>query len=161
MIPSQIARNKFLSSSGFTLVEVTISLGIVAFAMVSMVGLIPAGLSNFRSAMSNTIEAQIVQALSEDVASTDFANLPSLANQKFTFDSRGVETAADGKLAIYTASVVLQPLDDLASFPVKLKDAAARNEAYNVQILISQVGLPGQVSKYSLIVANEKGHSVP
>lgn len=148
-------------AAGFTLIEVTISLGIVAFAMVSLVGLLPAGLSNFRVAMSNTIEAQIVQALSEDVAATDFVNLASLANQKYTFDSRGMETAADGRFAMYTASIVLQPIDDPASFPVRLKDASARNEAYSVQIQISQVGKPTQISKYSLIVANEKGHAAP
>lgn len=161
MISSQIAQSKKSRAVGFTLVEVTISLGIVAFAMVSLVGLLPAGLSNFRVAMSNTIEAQIVQALSEDVAATDFAHLAGLENQKFTFDSRGVETAADGKFAVYTASITLQPVDDLASFPVRLKDASSRNEAYNVQIQISQVGQPAQVSKYSLIVANEKGHAAP
>jgi len=161
MISSQIAQSKTSGAVGFTLVEVTISLGIVAFAMVSLVGLLPAGLSNFRVAMSNTIEAQIVQALSEDVAATDFAHLAGLANQKFTFDSRGVETAANGKFAVYTASITLQPVDDLGSFPVRLKDASSRNEAYNVQIQISQASQPGQVSKYSLIVANEKGHAAP
>jgi uncharacterized protein (TIGR02598 family) len=160
MIPSHFTRGH-LARGGFTLIEVTISLGIVAFAMVSLVGLLPAGLSNFRMAMSNTIEAQIVQALSEDIAVTDFANLPNLADQKFTFDSRGVETPVDGTGVIYTATVALQPIDNLASFPVRLQDASARNEAYSVQIQISQVNQPGQISKYSVIVANELGHSAP
>jgi uncharacterized protein (TIGR02598 family) len=144
---------------GFTLVEVTISLGIVAFAMVSLVGMIPAGLSNFRGAMSQTVEAQIVQALSEDIALTDFSNLPDLTSRTFTYDSRGVVTPLADAATFYTATIVLEPLDNLSSFPVRLQDASSRNQAYNVRIQIAQVGQPGQVKKYSLIVANEKGAS--
>lgn len=143
------------------MVEVTISLGIVAFAMVSLVGLLPAGLSNFQLAMSHTVEAQIVQALSEDIALTDFENLQNLANQKFTYDSRGVATQPSDTTTIFTATVMLEPLDNVASFPVRLQNASSRNEGYNVRIQITHVGQPGQIKKYSLIVANAKGHSAP
>jgi uncharacterized protein (TIGR02598 family) len=143
---------------GFTLVEVTISLGIVAFAMVSLVGMLPAGLSNFRGAMSQTVEAQIVQALSEDIVLTDFSHLQKFTGQKFTYDNRGVATLPSDGMTLYTATVTLEPLDNLSSFPVRLQDASSRNEGYNVRIEISHAGQPGQIKKYALIVANEKGH---
>lgn len=128
--------------------------------MVSLVGLLPAGLNSFRSAISTTIEAQIVQSLSEDIARTDFSNLQGLASQTFTYDSRGVETPAKDASTIYTAKVTLVPLTDLSSYPVRLQDSASRNEAYNMRIQITEVGRPQQVTRYSLIVANEQGHSV-
>ncbi|PTX93015.1 hypothetical protein DB345_15365 [Spartobacteria bacterium LR76] len=148
-------------SSGFTLIEVTISLGIVAFVMVSLVGLLPAGLSNFQTAISQTIESQIVQGLSEEIALTDFSNLSDLAGKKFTYDNSGISTIAGDPATIYTATVKLEAVDSLASYPVRLQDSAARNEAYNVRIQISRVNQPQQINQYSLIVANKRGHASP
>ena len=151
--------------AAFTLVEVTISLGIVAFAMVSLVGMLPAGLSNFRTAMATTIEAQIVQALTDDILVTDFSNLSKLTNQEYTYDSRGVATVSGDAGTVYTAKITLQPLDDLHSYPVNLtlqpKNAPQQDEAYNVQIEISRKNQPNQPGKYSLIVANDTGRATP
>lgn len=147
-----------LRRSGFTLIEVTISLGIVAFVMVSLVGLLPAGLSNFRTAMSQTIESQIVQGLSEEIALTDFANLAALEGKQFTYDNSGVSTRTGDPATIYTATVTLEALDSLSSYPVRLQ-TSSRNEAYNVRIRISRVNQPQQINQYSLIVANKRGHA--
>lgn len=151
--------SRALRRSGFTLIEVTISLGIVAFAMVSLVGLLPAGLSNFRTAMSQTIESQIVQGLSEEIALTDFANLADLEGKKFTYDNSGISTRSGDPATIYTATVKLEAVDSLSSFPVRLQDSSARNEAYNVRIQISRANQPQQINQYSLIVANRRGHA--
>ncbi|GAT33591.1 Verru_Chthon cassette protein B [Terrimicrobium sacchariphilum] len=153
--------SRALRRSGFTLIEVTISLGIVAFAMVSLVGLLPAGLSNFRMAMSQTIESQIVQGLSEEIALTDFSNLADLEGRKFTYDNSGVTTRTGDPATIYTATVKLEPVDSLSSYPVRLQDSASRNEAYNVRIQISRVNQTQQINQYSLIVANKRGHASP
>ena len=136
-------------------------MGIVSFAMVSLVGLLPTGLSSFRSAVSTTIEAQIVQSISEDITRTDFTNLQSLADQTFTYDSRGVRTSPNDRNTIYTAKVLLDPITDLSSYPVRLQDASSRNEAYNMRIQIKEVTRPQQVARYSVVVANEQGHFVP
>ncbi len=148
-------------SSGFTLIEVTISLGIVAFVMVSLVGLLPAGLSNFQTAMSQTMESQIVQGLSEEIALTDFSNLSDLSGKKFTYDNSGISTRAGDPATIYTATVQIEPVDSLASYPVRLQDTSSRNEAYNVRIKISRINQPQQINQYSLIVANKRGHTSP
>lgn len=147
--------------AAFTLVEVTISLGIVAFAMVSLVGMLPAGLSNFRMAMATTIEAQIVQSLADDILVTNFSNLSKYTGQPYTYDSRGVATEPSDPGAIYTATVTLQPLDNLRSYPVLLKNASQQDEAYNVRIEIARKNQPNQVGKYSLIVANDTGRATP
>ena len=92
--------------NGFSLVEVAMSLAIVAFASVTMVGLIPFGLTSFHQAMNNTVESSIVQNLTNNILLTSFSNLQAMAasNTKYYFDSNGVaQTGATG--AIYAATV--------------------------------------------------------
>lgn len=43
--------------------------------MLGILGLVPVGLTNFREAMSNTAESQIVQGLSNDILLTDYSQL--------------------------------------------------------------------------------------
>lgn len=59
----------------FSLVETALALGIVAFAFVGLMGMLPAGLTTFRKAMDTTVSAQIVQKIVSDAEQTDFDNL--------------------------------------------------------------------------------------
>ena len=59
-------------SGGFSLVEVTLAIGIVAFAFVALFALIPVGLTTFRQAMDTSVGAQIVQRVVSDAEQTDF-----------------------------------------------------------------------------------------
>jgi len=45
-------------------VEITIALGLVSFIAVSVVALLPTGLSVMRNAMDQTVEEQIVRSIS-------------------------------------------------------------------------------------------------
>jgi len=56
----------------FSIIEVALALGVVAVAFVGLIGVVPGGLSNFRSAMDLTIGAQIAQRVITDVEQTDF-----------------------------------------------------------------------------------------
>lgn len=49
--------------SAFTLIETALALGIVAFALVPVMGLLPIGLQTSRNASDLTISAQIAQRL--------------------------------------------------------------------------------------------------
>ncbi len=63
---------------GFSLVEVTIALGIVSFAFVTLLGLMPVGLNVMRQAMDSTTEGMIVQQLSGQARMGAFTNLVTL-----------------------------------------------------------------------------------
>lgn len=76
-------------SHGFSLVEVTLAIGIVAFAFVSILGLIPVGLTNFRGAMDNSIKSQIQQQVTSDVRQTGFVKLQEKQPLRY-FDEQGV-----------------------------------------------------------------------
>ena len=82
----------------FSLVEVVLAIGVVAFAFIAIMGLIPAGLNQFRKAMDTTVCAQIAQRVINEAQETDFnilidqANLPPTAN--FTFRAPAVQAPA-------------------------------------------------------------------
>lgn len=142
--------------AGFTLVEVTLSVGVLSIAMVSVMGLLPFGLSTFREAMTNTVESQIVQGISNDILLTEFDQLPGLVEKELEYDNDGRPLGvgnASGR-PVYTARIVLQALDDPTKYPVSLQSAGARNEAYNVLVEIRNHTMPDHTTQYSVIVAD-------
>ena len=86
-------------ASGFTLVEVSIAVGILAVALVALLGLMPAGMTNFRKAMDISTTAQIAQRILLDMQQADFDQIVDAANDKggqsvhftFTAPTRGSE----------------------------------------------------------------------
>jgi len=66
---------KFLSrkrQSGFSLVEVVLAVGVISFAFVAILGLLPAGLTQFRQAMDNSVASQIAQRIILEAQQSDF-----------------------------------------------------------------------------------------
>jgi len=87
LIPFSRSRTK----RGFTLTEVVLALGIVAFAFLPVLGLLPVGLDTSRQAIDATVESQIVQGLSSKAIQADFSNLGTFTNS-FYFDYQGNST---------------------------------------------------------------------
>jgi len=61
--------------TGFSLVEVVLAVGVISFAFVAIMGLLPAGLTQFRQAMDNSVGAQISQRVILECQQTDFDTL--------------------------------------------------------------------------------------
>src|SRR5687768_5119038 len=76
----QKAKHRF--RQGFTLVEVTLAIGVVSFAMIAMLGLLPVGLTTFQEASTLSVRSQIAQALASEVGRTDYANVIGKMNGK-------------------------------------------------------------------------------
>jgi uncharacterized protein (TIGR02598 family) len=83
-------------SGGFSLVEVTLAIGVIAFAFVALLGLLPAVLTSFRAAIDLNNETRIVQSIVGKVQVTDFNEVPNLdysvSNEIFYFDEEGTPT---------------------------------------------------------------------
>lgn len=95
---SSSCRRKLAVARGFTLVEVTLAIGIISFAFVAMFGLLPVGMNVSRQAMDTTLEAQIVQQLKTQALQTDFSQIETLqAADPYYFNDqgKGVEAAKD------------------------------------------------------------------
>ena len=56
-------RAKRRSDSSFSLVEVVLALGVIAFSLVAILGVFPAGLASNRASINDTRAAQLVQAI--------------------------------------------------------------------------------------------------
>lgn len=97
---------------GFSLVEVTLAIGIVAFAFVALLGLLPVGLTSFRSALDRSVRSQIVQSLTTQAQQTDFALLKANTTSILSYyDDEGAEVPAES--SIYTASMKVAPKTEL------------------------------------------------
>ena len=62
---------------GFSLVEVVLALGVVAVAIVAILGILPAGLKTSHSAQDDTRAAQIAQDILTSIASQSQNSFPS------------------------------------------------------------------------------------
>ena len=86
------------SAHGFSLVEVALAIGVVAFAFLAIFSLLPVGMGVFREAMDTAVSAQIVQRVVGDATETEFEQLianPASGNYYILplryFDAQGTE----------------------------------------------------------------------
>jgi uncharacterized protein (TIGR02598 family) len=81
---------------GFSLVEISLALGIIAFAFIALLGLLPIGLQTFRTAIDTGNEARIVQSLFSRLLATEFEKVQTLdfenSKEIFYFDEEGMPT---------------------------------------------------------------------
>lgn len=93
---------------GFSLVEVAIAMGIITFSLVSVMGLLPIGLSSFRDATESTIESQIISQISSETSLMPFHELPDYVGASpYYFDDEGSQVRSEAE-AIYQAQVKLK-----------------------------------------------------
>src|SRR5215204_437709 len=101
--------------AGFSLIEVTLAIAIVAFAFISLIGLLPAGMSAFNQTMDATNEMRISGVLTSMIPAMDYDNLDKEFNNNvyyFDVDGSALDTerrpiAAYKEQRIYSAKVVL------------------------------------------------------
>ena len=89
-------------SAGFSLVEVVIAIGILSFAMVPLLGMLPTGLNTFRNSIDRSVSTQIAQQILNEARQTDFTNLPSLQGNRY-FTDEGDPTTETSPNRIYLA----------------------------------------------------------
>jgi uncharacterized protein (TIGR02598 family) len=61
--------------AGFSLIEVTLAIAIIAFAFIALIGLLPAGLGIFAQTVDSTNEMRISSHVSSMLMATDFSKL--------------------------------------------------------------------------------------
>ena len=97
--PSAVAfapRPLVAGKHGFSLVEISLALGIIGFAFIALLGLLPVGLQTFRSAIDTGNEARIVQSFFSMLMATDFEKIRELdygtTGEIYYFDEEGMPT---------------------------------------------------------------------
>lgn len=91
----------------FTLVETVLAIGIVSFAFVAIMGMLPCGLQVFRKAMDTSMEGQMVQHIVGRISQTPYAEIAQYQGNSFWFDDAGNFVAERSPDCIYSASIAI------------------------------------------------------
>jgi uncharacterized protein (TIGR02598 family) len=141
----------------FSLVEVTLAIGILSFSILVILGLMPAGLTTMRSAMSSTIETQIVRKIGGEMLLIPHSQLPTIAKGgPRYFDDEGQEQPALAYDTCYTLTLELEQ----SVYPGATNADAKSLEASmsTIQVILDHVAggtaKAGNKSYYNLTVPN-------
>ena len=179
LVPFLATKRLRLGSHAFSLVEVTLALGVVTFSVLTLVGLIPMGLTTFHKAVATSVSSQIVQQVVTDVQQSDFNLLVSSNSQVIQlplsyFDDQGNKVSgATSPGAVYQVNVVVNT-------PVVLTGGSSSTPANLASLIIEIVSNPANqtltynpstksivqdpthgiyVSRYSAFVANNSNNN--
>lgn len=147
ILPSlKTSLHKNRRAEGFSLVEVTLALGLVSFALLSVMGLMPVGLSTLRQATDQTAEAQIIQKLSGTLFLTPFSKL---AGGTAYYNREGGEES-DTSRQIYRVQTSLTNAD----YPVSGTNAPQATSLLQVQIEVTRVQGVRTTNRFNVYVPN-------
>ena len=127
------------STSAFSLVEITLALGIAAFCLLAVFGLMPVGVQTNRNATSQTAATNIIAAVIADIRATPTGNATSsqfgipivTSSPPLYFDDTGQFATARGANSRYQLNVTWNPSAFTGLFYADLKVSwpAAANPA--------------------------------
>ena len=89
---------------GFSLIEVTIALGVFAFAMIPIIGLVSSGMKSLRGSMDEGVRGEIVRKVVAEAGRVPYTNLSTFSGSLFYFDDEGVQQASSNAQTIFVAS---------------------------------------------------------
>lgn len=137
----------------FSLIEVTLAIGIVAFAMIPLLGLVPVGLNAAQSSMRETANTHILNQISGGLDRLPFGDrIDQYIAQTLYFDYNGapVPTAAE---SIFTVSMTaLAP-----SFPGSGQLTGINQYLKRVRVNILPSGHPANEAKAFVITLANPG----
>ena len=90
------------SRRGFSLIEVTVALGILSFAMVGIIGLMPVGLGTMRDAIDESTTSLIARRLIGEYQQNAISEITNRAFPVRWFDVEGQEVPTES--AVYQAA---------------------------------------------------------
>jgi uncharacterized protein (TIGR02598 family) len=104
---------KITATAAFSLVEVVLALGVVSFAILSLVGLIAAGVIGLNQSMNASTVTMVSQSISSEVAMASYSNVTNSTSifwQSFSparyYDMQGVQTNASSATYVVTLATV-------------------------------------------------------
>ena len=144
------------SFRAFTLVEVTLSIGIVSFVILVMLGINSVGISTLGDANNANLEAQIIQAISNEAALTDFSNLTNLAGTRY-YDQEGRQVPQTSSIYATVISGTTLSCNSVADFNAANIQQLTVKFYHSPGGQINPVSLP--FSRRSVTVANSERDS--
>ena len=148
--PAVFAHHRSFKSGGFSLVEVSVALGLVSFAVVAILGLIPSGLNTLKDSTAETVRSQIVRSIAASALTANFSSL----NTNVCFDNDGQPLLATDTVTYprYTVNATTSA----PSFPGSGSgNFTGSLTALKIEIVLKPASLAnGMTNNYTLQVAN-------
>lgn len=113
------------SVAAFTLVEIALSIGVISFAFLGVVGLLPAGMEVFHKSMNTSIGSQLVQRVLTEAQQTNFAVLTS-----------GTPPEPGAQLPPYYEYIPIRYFDDEGN---ELPAAQASRSVYHLRAIVQNI----------------------
>lgn len=117
----------------FSLVEVTLALGVVAFALVAILGLVPVALRSAKEAVDDTRVSLIMQDVSTRTRTlfSSSSLLSPATNWWYDTEGRYIDQSAGANFsnALYRVSIVS---GDLATYPTNVTETTLRGVKANI-----------------------------
>jgi len=141
--------------SGFSLVEVVLAIGIVAFAFIAVMGLIPVGLTVFNRSVNSTVQAQIAQRLFGEAQQVRFEDLSTITDSGRFYDAEGLPVGEGNTPPVggFIYHAVVNPPTE-----VFLDNAYVRTVTVDISknrtVQETRLIAPTEVKRYSFMVAN-------
>lgn len=140
--------------SAFSLIEVTLALGIVGFAFVALFGMLPMGLRTFEGAIDATIEIQIAQAVITSARQDGFSELPELSGEKQYYDSQGNRLASLNSSCAYEVETTLRIENGDLATPIP--EAAYNKELATLRVTVQKHKRSGAPRVFTALIANNE-----
>ena len=90
----------------FTLIEVTMAIGIFVFVVTALLGLMPTALEAARNSLDTSTATQLADAIHIRLARMEFSQLPS-TDTTMSFDQSGNEVTGGSEPGQYQANIAL------------------------------------------------------
>jgi uncharacterized protein (TIGR02598 family) len=146
---------KYLNGSGskkaFSMVEMALAMGVVSFAMVSLLGLLPVGLKIARDTMDITVQSQIMQSISNDVQLAEYNELQDLKD--LNYNAEGLKED-DASKRVFWADLIASGSASMVKAPAATID---ENRAKVIQVKIYRNNQPRPICETSFLIANTRG----
>ncbi len=155
--PASSLQHRADENRAFSLVEVVLAMGVMSFALLGMVALLPMGLKTSHLAADAMTQAQIVQYSRNQLELTPFTNLANWSSVTAYFDNQGLPTTNNDPEQIYkvtytVGNVTMSGTTVLTTNP-NAPNAAA--DAQLVQVNIYNRTAPGATANvFPIIVPN-------
>ncbi len=139
----------------FSLIEVVLALGIIAFALVAILGMIPVALESNRASIDETRATEIAGQVFATLSSQPFEAISLCGNG---INLSAADASASSALTIYaTRAGELQNSPNETAYLIRLRfnnapSATVRGDANEVQVIISNLG-GSEVRRFTCLVA--------
>lgn len=143
---------------GFSLVEVVIALGVIAFAIVAILGVVPTGLRTSAGAQDETRAAQLAQAVLSTLVSqaqTQFSNVQLRLDDSSitTFDLAGAPKTSK-VYADNNGRLVESPATAVYAITIKTDNAPAGFDTGYANLVTVSIGWPATAAPASQTTRN-------